>query len=79
MIGNVFKGDVGPFEPGVPTRVPLWLAVHFRQRQRCRVECPDWVSVEKLDELMTNEKASEVFTQMPSPHYMELSNVLIKW
>jgi hypothetical protein len=39
------KGDIGPFEPSVPTKVPLWLAVHFRQRQKCRIECPEWINV----------------------------------
>ena len=39
------KGDIGPFEPSVPTQVPLWLAVHFRQRQKCRIECPAWINV----------------------------------
>jgi hypothetical protein len=39
------KGDIGPFEPSVPTQVPLWLAIHFRQRQKCRIECPSWVTV----------------------------------
>jgi len=70
-------GDIGPFEPSVPTRVPLWLAVHFRQRQKCRIECPAWISVDKLEEILDNEKTSDLFTQMPNPNYMELANVLL--
>lgn len=26
---------------------------------------------------MNNEKSSELFTQMPNPHYMEITNVLL--
>jgi hypothetical protein len=81
--------------------VPLWLAVHFRQRQKCRIECPSWINVgklvsqiinilsiniklklihkEKLEELINAEKASESFVQMPNPHYMEITNVLLNW
>lgn len=28
---------------------------------------------------MATEKASEVFIKMPSPHYMEIATVLIRW
>ena len=70
---------MGPFEPSVPTQVPLWLAVHFRQRQKCRIECPAWINVEKLEELINAEKASDVFMQMPNPYYMEITNVLLNW
>ena len=34
---------------------------------------------EKLEELINAEKSSESFTQMPNPHYMEITNVLLNW
>ena len=74
---HLIGGDIGPFEPSVPTTVPLWLAVHFRQRQKCRIECPSWINVEKLEELINAERESELFTHMPNPHYMEITNVLL--
>ena len=33
----MFQGDVGPFKPGLPLEVPLWMATHLRQRQKCRI------------------------------------------
>jgi hypothetical protein len=34
---------------------------------------------EKLEELINAEKSSEMFTQMPNPFYMEITNVLLNW
>jgi hypothetical protein len=28
---------------------------------------------------MNAEKTSELFTQMPNPHYMEIANILLNW
>ena len=47
-----FSGDVGPFKPGLPVSVPLWLAVNLRQRQRCRLVTPGWLQVERLEEVI---------------------------
>lgn len=30
-------GDVGPLEAGVPTKVPLWLAVDLRRKHSCEI------------------------------------------
>ena len=40
-----FQGDFGPFNPSMRTEVPIWLAVNLRQRHKCRIEPPDWLSV----------------------------------
>ena len=47
----ISAGDVGPFKPGLPVKVPLWLAVNLRQRQRCRLVTPVWMNVERLEEV----------------------------
>ena len=39
------QGDFGPFNPSMHTKVPLWLAVNLRQRQKCRIEPPEWLSI----------------------------------
>ena len=48
---HLIQGDVGPFRPGLPVSVPLWLAVNLRQRQRCRLVRPDWLAVDRLEEV----------------------------
>ncbi|KAB1272214.1 Olfactory receptor 4S2 [Camelus dromedarius] len=35
-------GDLGPFNPGLPVELPLWLAVNLKQRQKCRLAPPEW-------------------------------------
>lgn len=39
------QGEFGPFNPSMHSSVPLWLAVHLKQRQKCRIEPPDWMNV----------------------------------
>ncbi|XP_062501460.1 DNA replication complex GINS protein PSF2-like [Corticium candelabrum] len=73
MIG----GDYGPFNPSLPVDVPLWLAVHLKKRQKCRVRPPDWLAIEPLTEKKREEGASELFTPMPSDHYMEVAMALL--
>lgn len=39
--------DIGPFNPGLPVDVPLWLAINMKQRQKCRIQPPEWMNVGK--------------------------------
>ena len=39
------QGGLGPFNPGLPVQVPLWLAVNLKQRQKCRLLPPEWMDV----------------------------------
>ncbi|MBN3316630.1 PSF2 protein, partial [Atractosteus spatula] len=70
-------GDLGPFNPGLPVDVPVWLAINLKQRQKCRIVPPDWMDVEKLEEIREQERKGEMFTPMPSPYYMELTKLLL--
>ncbi|XP_003461073.1 DNA replication complex GINS protein PSF2 [Cavia porcellus] len=70
-------GDLGPFDPGLPVDVPLWLAVSLKQRQKCRLLPPAWMDVEKLEKMRDRERQEETFTPVPSPYYMELTKLLL--
>lgn len=70
-------GDLGPFDPGLPVDVPLWLAVSLKQRQKCRLLPPPWMDAEKLEKIRDHERKEETFTPVPSPYYMELSKLLL--
>lgn len=39
------QGDLGPFNPGLPVDVPVWLALNLKQRQKCRIVPPEWMDV----------------------------------
>ncbi|KAF3817588.1 hypothetical protein GH733_012875 [Mirounga leonina] len=80
LIGGLvflWQGDLGPFNPGLPVEVPLWLAINLKQRQKCRLIPPEWMDVEKLEKIRDHERKEETFTPMPSPYYMELTKLLL--
>ncbi|XP_045194490.2 DNA replication complex GINS protein PSF2-like [Mercenaria mercenaria] len=72
-------GDIGPFTAGLPIEVPLWMAVNLKQRQKARIRPPEWMDVEKLQEKKQEETDSKFFTAMPCRHYMELTQLLLKY
>ncbi|CAL1280692.1 unnamed protein product [Larinioides sclopetarius] len=72
----LIRGDVGPFTPSIPVQVPLWMAINLRQRQKCRILPPDWMCVERLEEIKQEEMDSAFFTPMPSEYYKEITRLL---
>ncbi|XP_012262736.2 probable DNA replication complex GINS protein PSF2 [Athalia rosae] len=74
---HLISGSVGPFRAGLPTLVPIWLAVNLKQQQKCRIVRQEWMSVDVLNEVKTAEQNSEFFTKMPSDHYMDEALVLL--
>lgn len=53
---HLISGDVGPFRASLPVKVPLWMAINLKQQQKCKIQCPDWMEVEQLEELKESEK-----------------------
>ncbi|OWY98286.1 DNA replication complex GINS protein PSF2 [Phytophthora megakarya] len=74
---NLISGDFGPFQPGITTHVPLWLAIMLKQLNKCRILAPSWLSVEYLTSRLEREKASEAFEELPF-HYLEIASLLLK-
>ncbi|XP_026539815.1 DNA replication complex GINS protein PSF2 [Notechis scutatus] len=72
-------GELGPFNPGLPVEVPLWLGLNLKQRQKCRLVPPDWMDVEKLEQMRDQERKEDTFTPMPNPFYMELTKLLLNF
>lgn len=73
---NFICGDFGPFFPQIATQVPLWLAVALKKRGKCSVRPPQWMSVEKLTQVLEAERDSQrVFEHLPF-HYVEISRIL---
>uniref|UniRef100_A0A3Q4MH73 GINS complex subunit 2 n=1 Tax=Neolamprologus brichardi TaxID=32507 RepID=A0A3Q4MH73_NEOBR len=64
-------GDLGPFNPGLPIDVPVWLALNLKQRQKCRIIPPEWMDVEKLEEMRDLERKEDMFT----PCYFKSLNI----
>lgn len=55
---HLISGDIGPFRASLPVNVPLWIAVNLKQQQKCKIQPPDWMDVDKLEELKEEEKVS---------------------
>ncbi|RZC40131.1 glutamate receptor ionotropic, delta-2, partial [Asbolus verrucosus] len=67
---HLISGDFGPFRASLPVKVPLWVAVNLKRQKKCRIQQPDWMDVDKLESIKSDEKTSRTFTKMPSEHYM---------
>ncbi|KAL3521102.1 hypothetical protein ACH5RR_019251 [Cinchona calisaya] len=72
---NLICGDFGPFRPQIATQVPIWLAVALKKRGKCAIRPPDWMSVEKLTQVLEAERDAEKFQPLPF-HYVEISRLL---
>jgi len=79
-LGKLFliAGDIGPFKPGLPVQVPLWVALSLKHQAKCRILIPDWMDVTYLEGLKQLEIDSETFTRMPNEHYMVISKLLFQ-
>ncbi|XP_077983380.1 DNA replication complex GINS protein PSF2-like [Glandiceps talaboti] len=73
----LISGDVGPFNPGLPVEVPLWMAVSLKQRQKCRIQPPEWMDVGILEAKKQEEIDSPIFQPMLNEHYMEVAQLLL--
>jgi len=74
---TLIQGDFGPFKAGNTIDVPLWLAVMLRQSDKCIIQTPSWMEVERLEECREEEKDSDLFTQLPAKYIFEISNILL--
>uniref|UniRef100_A0A7N0V5M3 DNA replication complex GINS protein PSF2 n=1 Tax=Kalanchoe fedtschenkoi TaxID=63787 RepID=A0A7N0V5M3_KALFE len=73
---NLVCGDFGPFMPQIATPVPLWLAIALKKRGKCAISPPEWMSVDKLTEILEAERESpRVFQPLPF-HYVEIARLL---
>lgn len=75
---ELISEDVGPFVAGIPARVPLWVALHFRSQNKCTIMCPGWMNVENLQQLKEKEVASQLFEKMPTEQYMTIAKMLFE-
>ncbi|KAF7825004.1 DNA replication complex GINS protein PSF2 [Senna tora] len=73
---NLISGDFGPFVPQITTQVPLWLAVALKKRGKCSIRPPEWISVDKLTQVLEAERESQEMSEKLPFHYVEISRLL---
>ncbi|ODM88699.1 DNA replication complex GINS protein PSF2 [Orchesella cincta] len=71
-------GDLGPFKAGIPTKVPLWIALHLRAQNKCKIVPLPWLNKAYLEQLKDIEIKSALFTKMPSEHYMAVTRMIFE-
>ncbi len=74
---HLIGGDVGPFEAGVSISVPLWLAIYLKQRHKCRIVCPNWLSVDTLEQTIGREAEDPLFSAVPR-HFVAIGHLLFQ-
>lgn len=73
----LISGEIGPFFVGVPAEVPVWLAINLKQRNECQIQKPSWMELATLENIKEEESNSDLFTQLPSKHFQEVSQILL--
>ena len=58
---QLLTGTFGPFMSNVPIEVPLWVAVFLRKRGKCKIQLPQWMTVENLSEMIQAQRNSPKF------------------
>ena len=71
------SSECGPFEPGLPVEVPLWLALTLKRRLKCQVQPPEWLELEALRTALEKEKEGASFGENVPYHYLEIAAMLL--
>lgn len=75
---QLIRDTYGPFKPQLPVDVPLWLAITLKRNKKCKVQPPAWMNVETLQEKLREERASELWQEVP-PHFLEMGRQLLQY
>lgn len=75
---NLISGDFGPFQPSIPTKVPLWLALNLKRQHKCTVIIPKWVSelIKSNETQMGSDGKRKDLIQVPHEYWREILKLL---
>lgn len=69
---HLISGSYGPFTPPIRLRVPLWLALNLKKASKCKIDPPQWLSLDNLKNLIELDD----FSSLPF-NYLETGFVLL--
>ncbi|KAF1771756.1 hypothetical protein GCK72_003584 [Caenorhabditis remanei] len=75
---HLISGDIGPFEAGVPCRIPIWTAILMKRKHHCKLVAPKWMEVDELKKILAAETESQGLAQLPVEHFFEISHMLVR-
>lgn len=72
---NLISGDFGPFNPSIPTKVPIWLALNLHRQHKCNIIPPNWIgTLSQLKE--RQENLTDRLIEMPCDYWKEILKLL---
>jgi GINS complex subunit 2 len=71
---NLITGDFGPFQPSIPLKVPLWLALNLQRQHKCTIVMPKWVT-ELMQKAEDQDQGSQL-VELPNVHWREIMKLL---
>ena len=73
---NLVSGDYGPFKPNKIIKIPLWLAVKYRNNNQCKIIIPSIFENSYLKGVLESEKEDKkALFDLPA-NFFEISNIL---
>ncbi|TFY71993.1 hypothetical protein EVG20_g1022 [Dentipellis fragilis] len=73
---SFISGAYGPLRPPTKCKLPIWMATNLKLKKKCHIVPPEWLSVEFLQERLSQETSKEEFSQLPF-RFTEVAKVLL--
>ncbi|KAJ8086904.1 DNA replication protein psf2 [Marasmius tenuissimus] len=70
------SGAYGPLRPPMKSTIPLWMAVNLKLKKKCHIITPPWLTVEFLQNRLSEENSNPAFSKMPF-RYSEIAKTLL--
>lgn len=70
----LISGTFGPFQPSVPIKVPLWLALNLQRQHKCTILMPKWVT--DLIKATEIQGLGTTLMELPNDHWREIMKLL---
>lgn len=70
------SGEYGPFKPNKIIKIPLWLAVKYRNNNQCKILIPSIYENSYLNGVLESEKDNKTSLFDLPPNFFEISNIL---
>ena len=70
------SGEYGPFKPNKIIKIPLWLAVKYRNNNQCKILIPSTYENSYLNGVLESEKENKTSLFDLPPNFFEISNIL---
>ncbi|KAG0201950.1 DNA replication protein psf2 [Mortierella sp. GBA30] len=74
---DLLGGTLPSLKPLQLNKVPLWMAISLKKKQKCNIVAPKWMTVESLQKSLKDEQEQDRFSALPY-HYMEIAQLLLE-